>query len=52
MKLATLCYVRREERTLMVYRNKKANDMHLAGVGSVFSRQSLFTAMAPWRIVR
>lgn len=28
MKLATLCYVRRDGKTLMVYRNKKANDMH------------------------
>jgi 8-oxo-dGTP diphosphatase len=29
MKLATLVYVRRDGRTLMVHRNKKANDMHL-----------------------
>ncbi len=29
MKLATLCYVRRDGETLMVHRNKKANDMHL-----------------------
>ncbi len=28
MKLATLCYVRRGGQTLMVHRNKKANDMH------------------------
>ena len=28
MILATLCYVRRDECTLMVYRNKKANDIH------------------------
>ncbi len=28
MKLATLCYVRRGEQTLMVHRIKKANDMH------------------------
>jgi len=28
MKLATLCYVRRDGHTLMVHRNKKANDMH------------------------
>ncbi len=29
MKLATLCYVRRGGKTLMVYRNKKPNDMHM-----------------------
>ncbi len=29
MKLATLCYVRKDHQTLMVHRNKKANDMHL-----------------------
>jgi 8-oxo-dGTP diphosphatase len=28
MKLATLCYVRKNGRTLMVHRVKKANDMH------------------------
>jgi 8-oxo-dGTP diphosphatase len=28
MKLATLCYVRRAGRTLMIHRVKKANDMH------------------------
>jgi len=28
MKLATLCYVRREGQTLMIHRVKKANDMH------------------------
>ena len=28
MKLATLCYVRRDGKTLMVHRVKKANDMH------------------------
>jgi len=28
MKLATLCYVRRGEQTLMVHRVKKAQDMH------------------------
>ena len=28
MKVATLCYVRRAGKTLMVHRNKKANDMH------------------------
>ncbi len=28
MLLATLCYVRRDGKTLMVYRNKKANDIH------------------------
>ena len=29
MKLATLCYVRRDRQTLMIHRIKKANDMHL-----------------------
>ena len=29
MKLATLCYVRSGGKTLMVYRNKKDNDIHL-----------------------
>lgn len=28
LKLATLCYVRRGEQTLMIHRIKKANDMH------------------------
>jgi 8-oxo-dGTP diphosphatase len=28
MKLATLCYVRKDGRTLMVHRIKKANDIH------------------------
>ncbi len=28
MLLATLCYVKRDGRTLMVYRNKKPNDIH------------------------
>ncbi len=28
MKLATLCYVMREGKTLMLYRNKKENDYH------------------------
>lgn len=28
MKFATLCYVRREDKTLMVHRIKKENDMH------------------------
>ena len=27
-QLATLCYVRRNRQTLMLHRNKKANDMH------------------------
>jgi 8-oxo-dGTP diphosphatase len=29
VKLATLCYIRRDGRTLMVHRIKKQNDMHL-----------------------
>lgn len=28
LKLATLCYVRRDRQTLMIHRIKKANDMH------------------------
>jgi len=39
MKLATLCYVRQNGRTLMVHRIKKANDMHLGkwnGLGGKF----------------
>ena len=28
MKLATLCYVRHNNKTLMIHRIKKANDMH------------------------
>ncbi len=28
MKLATLCYVQKEGKTLMLYRNKKENDYH------------------------
>ena len=39
MKLATLCYVRRDGETLMVHRNKKANDMHMGkwnGLGGKF----------------
>jgi 8-oxo-dGTP diphosphatase len=28
MKLATLCYIRRDGQTLMVHRIKKSNDMH------------------------
>jgi 8-oxo-dGTP diphosphatase len=29
VKLATLCYLRQAGKTLMVYRNKKPNDMYL-----------------------
>ena len=28
MKLATLCYVMKDDKTLMLYRNKKENDYH------------------------
>ena len=28
MKVATLCYLRKEDKTLMIHRVKKANDMH------------------------
>ncbi len=40
MKLATLCYVRRDGKTLMIHRNKKANDMHRGkwnGLGGKFA---------------
>jgi len=39
MKLATLAYIRRAGKTLMVHRNKKANDMHQGrwnGLGGKF----------------
>ncbi len=39
MKLATLCYVRHDGRTLMIHRIKKANDMHQGkwnGLGGKF----------------
>jgi 8-oxo-dGTP diphosphatase len=39
MKLATLCYVRRDGKTLMVHRIKKENDMHMGkwnGLGGKF----------------
>lgn len=39
MKLATLCYVRRDGKTLMLLRNKKINDMHAGkwnGLGGKF----------------
>jgi len=40
MKLATLCYVRHNGKTLMMYRNKKKGDMHRGkwnGLGGKFS---------------
>lgn len=39
MKLATLCYVRRDHKTLMIHRIKKENDMHAGkwnGLGGKF----------------
>ena len=39
MILATLCYIKRNGKTLMVYRNKKPNDMHTGkwnGLGGKF----------------
>jgi 8-oxo-dGTP diphosphatase len=39
MILATLCYLKRNDHTLMVYRNKKPNDMHAGkwnGLGGKF----------------
>ena len=41
MILATLCYIKHNGRTLMVYRNKKANDIHEGkwnGLGGKFER--------------
>jgi 8-oxo-dGTP diphosphatase len=39
MILATLCYVKKDGHTLMVYRNKKPNDIHAGnwnGLGGKF----------------
>jgi 8-oxo-dGTP diphosphatase len=39
MTLATLCYIKQDDHTLMVYRNKKPNDMHQGkwnGLGGKF----------------
>ena len=39
MILATLCYIKQDSHTLMVYRNKKPNDMHAGkwnGLGGKF----------------
>lgn len=39
MKLATLCYLRKDGKTLMIHRNKKDNDMHkdlYNGIGGKF----------------
>ena len=39
MKLATLCYVKRNGKTLMIHRIKKDNDMHMGkwnGLGGKF----------------
>lgn len=39
MILATLCYIKQDQHTLMVYRNKKPNDMHAGkwnGLGGKF----------------
>ena len=39
MILATLCYIKQDDHTLMVYRNKKPNDMHAGkwnGLGGKF----------------
>ena len=40
MQLATLCYVRKNGKTLMIYRNKKPNDVHEGkwnGLGGKFN---------------
>ena len=41
MKLATLCYLKRDGKTLMLYRNKKENDTHEGkwnGLGGKFEQ--------------
>lgn len=41
MKLATLCYVMHDDKTLMIYRNKKENDYHEGkwnGLGGKFEQ--------------
>ncbi len=41
MKLATLCYIRNDVQTLMLYRNKKENDIHEGkwnGLGGKFEK--------------
>lgn len=41
MKLATLCYVKKDKQTLMLYRNKKKNDYHEGkwnGLGGKFEQ--------------
>jgi 8-oxo-dGTP diphosphatase len=41
MKLATLCYIKKENKTLMLYRNKKENDYHEGkwnGLGGKFEQ--------------
>ena len=41
MKLATLCYIKKENQTLMLYRNKKENDYHEGkwnGLGGKFEQ--------------
>ncbi len=41
MKLATLCYVIHDDKTLMLYRNKKENDYHEGkwnGLGGKFEQ--------------
>ena len=41
MKLATLCYIRRENKTLMLHRIKKQNDIHQGkwnGLGGKFEQ--------------
>ena len=40
MKLATLCYIKQSGKTLMLYRNKKPNDIHEGkwnGLGGKFN---------------
>lgn len=39
MKLTTICYIKKDNKTLMLYRNKKENDIHegkYVGVGGKF----------------
>jgi 8-oxo-dGTP diphosphatase len=54
MKLATLCYIQKDNKTLMLYRNKKENDYHegkwngLGGKG--FITFPLFDGKDDWHV--
>ena len=41
MKLTTICYIEKDDKTLMLYRNKKKDDIHegkYVGVGGKFEQ--------------